>query len=180
MLEPGGNVLRKSSAMVAPYTYQALPVSSVEKASVTGCCCAATPAAPTTSASRTAIMMRIDLMVSSPLWRALFEDEARAVRVLEVQRALRTRARLQRGRVRRGAARGRPLRDGTGAGLRRHELERGRPHGETCARRLQIRALHVTPGRAEDVGIPAPHFRHVVDGDGDGADAGHAVFVRAL
>src|SRR5262245_58497883 len=38
MFEPGGKVLRSSSAMVAPYTYQALPVSSVAKARLTGAC----------------------------------------------------------------------------------------------------------------------------------------------
>ena len=37
MLEPAGKVFRSSSAMVAPYTYQALPVSSVENARLTGC-----------------------------------------------------------------------------------------------------------------------------------------------
>jgi hypothetical protein len=37
MLEPGGRVFRSSSARVAPYTYQALPESSVANARLTGC-----------------------------------------------------------------------------------------------------------------------------------------------
>jgi hypothetical protein len=37
MLEPAGKVFRSSSAIVAPYTYHALPESSVENARLTGC-----------------------------------------------------------------------------------------------------------------------------------------------
>src|SRR5262249_60002224 len=50
MLEPAGSVLRHSSAMVAPYTYQAVPCPSVENASVTGAGDCA-DAEPTTNAS---------------------------------------------------------------------------------------------------------------------------------
>ena len=61
MFEPAGSVLRSSSAMVAPYTYQAVPWPSVENARVTGAgddCASAepTPTASTRTSARTAFI----------------------------------------------------------------------------------------------------------------------------
>src|SRR5262245_45583949 len=72
MLEPEGSALRSCSAMVAPYTYRALPVSRVAKASVTGLWAQAPsggqPTVRVTATSTVVIaILRVDLTNQPPV-----------------------------------------------------------------------------------------------------------------